>query len=260
MTHGTGALTADPLPTTQSRAEDLSVVICGTFRRDPDGLRRTWHALAEAGCTILSPLDISFVAEEQGFVLAAHELGRTPKEVEEGHLEAMQTAHFVWLHAPEGYVGRSAAMELGFAHALGLPVYAEELPTDVALAGLVRQVGSPGAAITSFFSDPPDAPSRPLAALQRYYERAAVARGWDDETPDECLALLGDEIAELSSAMAEPRDERGSVYSKDGTGGELADVQLYVVHLANLLGLDLGRAVAAKERINARRFSALRAA
>ena len=35
---------------------------------------------------------------------------------------------------------------------------------------------------------------------------------------------------------------------------ELADVALYVVHLANVLGIDLGAAVSAKEQANAKRF------
>ena len=39
-------------------------------------------------------------------------------------------------------------------------------------------------------------------------------------------------------------------------GEELADVQLYLLHLANVMGLDLANAVTDKERKNAERFAA----
>lgn len=230
------------------------MAVCGSFRRDPTGLRAVLRTLFDCGCLVLSPRDPDFVLEERGFVMAAGELHRQPREIEDDHLRAMQAADFVWLHAPDGYIGRSASMELGFAHALGLPVFVSTPPDDPALETFVRVVRGPREALTELETASLDAPTQSLSTLQEYYRRVALERGWDQEGPEDCLVLLSEELAELKRAIRQPTRDLEGVYAKDAAGGELADVQLYVVHMANALGLDLGEAVLIKERVNARRF------
>lgn len=173
--------------------------------------------------------------------------GHTSAAIEQGHLRAMQTADFVWLHCPGGYVGTSAAMELGFAQALGLRVFASEPPKDVVMRDIVEICKSPELAV-QFSRQRADAPSRALLALQAYYARAARERGWDGESAATAIALLHEEMAELDAALA------GSPGGEENPALELADVLLYVVHLANILGFDLDQAVRDKERINSERF------
>ena len=228
-----------------------TVALCGSFRRDPGGLRADYETLIAAGCRVLSPADIEWAAEQNGFVFAAEEIGGDPAEIEQRHLGAMRTAHFVWLHAPDGYVGRSAAMEVGYAHALGLSIFTQTLPTDIVFAEFVTRVDSPETALATLRSIPTAAPALGLDSLQRYYRRAALARGWADEDAEDCLSLLGEELEELTEAVR-----------KDGDGSraaalEMADIQLYLTHLANITGVDLAQAVVEKERINTERFGAL---
>jgi NTP pyrophosphatase (non-canonical NTP hydrolase) len=232
----------------------LTVVLCGSFRRAPDMLRADYDALLGEGCRVLSPLDIDWTVEEAGFVYSAEEVGDDPQEIEERHLRAMQAAHFVWLHLPDGYVGRSAAMELGYAHACGLRVFARQLPTDITLAPLVTTAGSPAAAAAAVYEEGAQAPSRGLLSLQHYYRRASEARGWTNEDAEQCLTLLSAELEELKSAVSL------SGASSTAASAEMADVQLYLVHLANIAGIDLGTAVAEKERINSLRFGPVRPA
>lgn len=254
MTYGIARRLNDRIGTAQSaihRGEppvaQLAVTICGSFRRNPEALRADQLALLNAGCAILSPVTLDWVAEEDGFVFGAKEFGRPPAEIEEGHLRAMRSSHFVWLHAPGGYVGRSAAMEIGYAHALGLSVFALDLPADVALAALVTQA-SPTDAVQFVRTGSSDAPALGIDSLQRYYRRAALARGWESESVADCLRLLEGELVELQDAA-----------TADGAASaaatlEMADVQLYLVHLANLAGVDLAQAVVEKERRNTMRF------
>ncbi len=233
----------------------MKVTICGSFRRDPDGLVATHRAFLSSGAVVLSPSDPEFVSEDDGFVLSSHEVGHDPRDIEAKHLGAMQAADLVWLHAPDGYVGRSAAMELGFAHALALPVYAAVLPADRVLADLVRLVARPEDAVAARtpLQGARDAPTRSLGALQDYYRRAARERGWENETPQESLLLLSEELGELTRALR--KTQFGDVeWPGEDPALELADVALYVVHLANVLGVDLASAVSAKELINAQRF------
>jgi dCTP diphosphatase len=233
------------------------VVICGTFRREQQQLRSDYAAFVELGCEVLSPRDVGFVDEVDGFVLASDERGRRPGDIEADHLGAMEMADFVWLHCPRGYVGRSAAMELGFAQALGLRVFGRTAPDDVALSSFVRPAPSPMEALESVEAASGEAPSRPIVALQRYYERMARLRGWEEESPEETLSLLEGELAELDEALQLWRRSPDDANALEETALELADIQLYLVHMANVLGLDLGTAVAAKELINARRFESV---
>jgi NTP pyrophosphatase (non-canonical NTP hydrolase) len=232
----------------------LKVAVCGSFRRDPATLRLECQELDSEGCLRLSPLDLEFVAIDRGFVLAKHERGQQPHRIEAEHLLAMERADFVWLHSPDGYVGRSAAMELGFAHAVGIPVYAQSPPDEPAFRALVEVVSRPAAAAGRVRANRPAAPSRGLQALQFYYQRAAGARGWARETAEETLERLRGEVEELAEALLQADQSDGHREFSQDVALELADVQLYVVHLANLLGLDLGDAVIAKERINEKRF------
>jgi NTP pyrophosphatase (non-canonical NTP hydrolase) len=225
----------------------LKAVICGSFRRDPAALRSEFRELREAGCTVLSPRDLDFVSEVDGFVFGAGDLGQTTAIVEQLHLRSMEEADFIWLHCPDGYVGTSATMELGFAQALGLRVFSADRPTELALADLADLCESPRAAVAAFRGEPHEAPARALAALQSYYARAAQERGWSEESAAQSVELLRGEVAELEEAIRADNDEAA-------TALELADVQLYVAHLANVLGLDLSEAVREKERINSDRF------
>lgn len=228
--------------------EDVTATLCGSFRRDHQSLRDDYLALVDARCRVLSPTDLDWAAEVEGFVLAQDEVGRAPSDIEETHLRAMRDSHFVWLHSPDGYVGRSGAMELGYAHALGVPVFGRELPVDVTLAALVTRVDSVDGALKALRLSTLGAPALGLDALQRYYSRAAQARGWASEGLDDCLRLLTGELDELGHAIHDGGAGSGEAAL------EMADVQLYLVHLANIAGVDLGQAVVDKEHINTSRF------
>src|SRR5260370_29458884 len=94
-----------------------------------------------------------------------------------------------------------------------------------------------------------------MAALQNYYRRVALQRCYKSESPKYCLLIMVEEVGELAREIR--RRERlvrhgpstGSSESK-----ELADIFLYVVHMANVLDVDLSKVVQEKELINLQRF------
>jgi hypothetical protein len=102
----------------------VKVVICGSFWRDLESLRRDFREFQELGCEIVSPKSLDFVGPfKDGFAPLAGEEGKSITEIENGHLEAMRTADFVWFHAPQSYVGEHSRIEIGFALALKKPTY-----------------------------------------------------------------------------------------------------------------------------------------
>lgn len=231
----------------------LSVVLCGSFRRDLAGLRRSLGLLQEH-FEVLSPASLDFVDPTAEFVRLEHEVLESETTVERRHLEAIGRTDFVWLHAPEGYVGTSAAMELGHASAQGVVIYTDTAPSDPVLAGLVSVVPSPQFIPRSADRTHGD-PGTGVGRLQRYYATVAARRGWAGESPRDTLLLMTEEMGELARAvrLAEGLD-RQHTGPESNLGEELADVQLYLVHLANTLGLDLAEAVSMKEARNSARF------
>lgn len=230
------------------------VVVCGSFRRSTEMLARDFAALRTSGCDVLSPSTVNFVAEIDGFVLAEDQLEQEPREVEREHLAALQQADFVWLHAPEGYVGSSAALELGVAHTLGIPVFAGQLPADSTLRDFVHSTGTVEDAVSVACALGSHTPARPLEVLQAYYSRIALRRGYDHESPQDTMLLLTEEVGELARAIRKRVGlKRSGGYSDEDAASELADVQLYLLHLANTLDVRLADAVSDKERNNAAR-------
>jgi nucleoside 2-deoxyribosyltransferase len=118
------------------------VVLCGSFHRQPEVLRRLFHELETTGCRVLSPLTLDFTNPTAVFVTTANDAELSPADIERFHLRAIRDADFVLLHAPDGYVGLSAAYELGFASALGKPAFTFHTPTDDTLAARVQTASS----------------------------------------------------------------------------------------------------------------------
>jgi NTP pyrophosphatase (non-canonical NTP hydrolase) len=254
---GIESIASSPSPVTTIPAPDeLRVVICGSFRRSIEVLRADVGELRRAGATIVSPADLDFVAEVDGFALALDEIDDSPAAIEGRHLTALQHADAIWLHCPDGYVGPSAALELGVAHAFGVPVFARELPEDVTIRHYAMAVGSPHDAVVRASEFGAHIPSRPLSVLQDYYGRISAARGYASESAQDTLLLLTEEVGELARAVRKSVGlARATPYPSADAAQELADVQLYLLHLANILGVRLSDAVDAKERLNAARGS-----
>src|ERR1044072_750804 len=51
-----------------TKPDGVSVVLCGTYRRDPEGLRQTFERLRDTGFSVLSPSNPFIETEQQGFV------------------------------------------------------------------------------------------------------------------------------------------------------------------------------------------------
>lgn len=118
------------------------VVVCGSFRKDIDELQRVLRELDATGCNVVSPLKTEFTTNNNGFAMTKHEELFSTEEIENAHLHAITQSDFVFLFAPNGYVGISASFELGFARALDIPCFAFEKPKDVMLKDRIRQVSS----------------------------------------------------------------------------------------------------------------------
>ena len=256
------SLPPDPKPIGGAAVRSLvtvdirDIVICGSFRKDTTQLKRDFEELRDLGFNILSPTNATVVSEKDGFVFMDGEETSSPEKIELRHLEAIRHCAFVWLHAPDGYLGLSAALEIGFARANGIPVYGRTFLQEKSLQGLVVVVGSPDE-VVAIHRRHPVPPLPAVQAFQKYYATAAMRRGYEKETAQDTLLLMLEEFGELARAVRKRhklrRDSKGEVSNEEH---ELADIFIYVIHMANVLGVDLAAAVQSKEQLNIQRFLA----
>src|SRR6267142_7135637 len=66
--------------------DELDVVLCGTYRKDVEGLRRSFEQLKDLGFNVLSPSSVDIASEVNGFVYMHGEQTETPEHLELRHL------------------------------------------------------------------------------------------------------------------------------------------------------------------------------
>lgn len=142
----------------------LYAAVSGSFRRHLGAIQEAVQSLSEVGAVVLSPGDPRIVDAFGEFVFVSSDLRRSIKGVQNRHLDAIRHSDFLWLVCPDGYVGQSAAMELGFATASGVPVFADVAPSDWTLRQYVTPVGNVRAACLAV-RNMPTGPTGPRSLL-----------------------------------------------------------------------------------------------
>lgn len=125
----------------------LNVTVSGSFRRHLAPITTAVETFTTLGCRVLSPEDPRVVDSFGEFLFVASDRFRTIRTVQNRHLAAIGASHFLWLVDPDGYVGQSASMELGFAVALGIPIMSDSTPSDLTLRQYVTVVASERVAV-----------------------------------------------------------------------------------------------------------------
>lgn len=125
----------------------LKAAVSGSFHRHMSAIAAAVEELGEHSIRVLSPADPRVVAQQGDFLFVASDRVRSVRLVQDRHLESIRAAHFLWLVCPDGYVGQSASMELGFAAATGVPIFAIQAPEDLTLRQYVKIVPAIATAI-----------------------------------------------------------------------------------------------------------------
>ncbi|MFZ1300981.1 MAG: hypothetical protein WAQ27_00140 [Candidatus Microsaccharimonas sp.] len=129
-------------------------VLSGSYRKDRNGLLSAYRELVTNGCQVLSPHRLDFEEQDVLFVRDRAEASFSEEVIERHHLLAITQADFVWLHAPKGYIGPSAAFEIGYALAHSIPVYTAEEIDNKGLRPFTTLVASVYKGIESLNKNP----------------------------------------------------------------------------------------------------------
>ncbi len=120
----------------------LKATVSGSFHRHMEAISTAVWELASLSVRVLSPADPRIVAAQGEFLFVASDRLRSVRLVQDRHLESIRAADFLWLVCPDGYVGQSAAMEIGAAITVGVPVFAARAPSDLTLREYVTVVSA----------------------------------------------------------------------------------------------------------------------
>ena len=171
-------------------ARPLAVTVSGSFQRHFGAVQAAVAELTACGALVLSPADPRIVDSLGGFVFVASDIRRTVKGVQNRHLAAIARSAFLWFVCPDGYIGPSGALEIGFAAAHGVPVYSVDPPSDITLMEYVDLVATPAQA----------------CALARAAAPAADGPGVVLLDPDTTIATIHDELDVLDRQLHDPTE------------------------------------------------------
>jgi NTP pyrophosphatase (non-canonical NTP hydrolase) len=237
---------------------NLTCTISGSFRRSLDAIESKMTEFRHAGFTVLSPRNTHSVGEVMGFIMLEGETG-SPKEIQQGHLNAIRRSHCLYVVNPGGYVGPSATLEIGYALSLGIPVFCLAPPNEAVICMFVKIEPDVGRVKESLADQPEETiPKRAdLLTLQSYIRKMVHLRGFEKETLRDVVLLLMEEIGELAKAVRKRTGLKVAVTDGDAhksVGVELADCLIYLLDIANLADIDLDAALRAKEAANSRKI------
>jgi nucleoside 2-deoxyribosyltransferase len=105
----------------------IRCVLSGSFHKDRPKLLSIYDELITCGCQVLSPhrLDFNSNFENTLFVRDSAEEDLSEEVIEKHHLTSIKQSDFLWVYAPEGYIGLSTAFEVGYAIANNVPVFSD---------------------------------------------------------------------------------------------------------------------------------------
>ncbi|PID87666.1 hypothetical protein CSB07_00240 [Candidatus Gracilibacteria bacterium] len=236
----------------------LTIVVSGSFRKHFEGISKVIKEFEELYVHVLSPKLSKNINPDHEFFYDTD----NPKILEQRHLDAINKADALYIYNPDGYIGASATLELGWAIALGKPIYSKEYSEDFTLKFFSGKVATPSDVKKELVNNRDyllntinDRSS--VKKLQEYVHNVVVQRGFDKETPTDIMLLMVEEVGELAKALRKYVGLKIDQNKKDKYAQlehELADVFIYLLDLCNVSGVDLFQALKEKEHENNKRF------
>lgn len=120
----------------------LRVTVSGSFHRALDQIQSAVYEFIDRGATVVSPADPRVVDAFGDFLFVASDRRRTIRTVQDRHFAAIESSHMLWAVLPQGYIGTSTALEIGYALSSGVPVFSMDVPHDWTARKYVEVVGS----------------------------------------------------------------------------------------------------------------------
>jgi len=235
----------------------VTCTISGSYRRFLEEVAAKMRECSENTIEVLSPASTDVRKETDGFVYLKGDEGEA-EEIEGKHLDFISRSDFLYVVNPDGYIGPSATLEIGYAVAKAVPVFCSDKPTETVLNFFVeaepciKKIRER----VSQNKEPQLYRECSLPSLQEYVEWMVKVRGFEKESLRDVALLLMEEVGELAKAIRRRVGLKEDVSESSRckkVGHELVDCLIYLLDIANISGVDLGAAFLEKEKINSQR-------
>lgn len=235
----------------------ILATISGSFNRHLSQIQEKISELKQNGIDVLSPTMSVPESRIGGFVKLRTDEG-LPREIELKHLESISKSDFLYVVNPDGYIGNSVALEIGYAICNNIPIYSQEKPRDDFFSLFLEPKSVQDlkhTVVSRSDKTPRISKAHTLSELQEYVGYMVKRRGFDDEEFQDVILLLLEEIGELARAARVFRGlkVRKRTITADDIGYELADCLVYILDLANIANLSLDEMLRKKEMMNSKR-------
>ena len=236
----------------------ISGTISGSLRKFSKEIIHVVKEFKKKGIKVLSPIISEIVNEGAQFIYFDHDKTKPIALIEQSHLKSIDQSDFLYVVCPNGYIGSSTLLEIGYAIAIKKKIYSSEPPEDLLLKKLIVYNKSTLEIIDLVVESKKEEKPKELDKLpeiQKYIRLKVIERGFEHETETETLLLLLEEVGELARAVRKYsgiKIQEKRLLEKDTTiiEDELADIFIYVLILANKFGVDLFESFKSKEKKN----------
>ena len=106
-------------------ARNTRATFSGSYTKALKEIGRKLDEFSRAGIEVLAPENARYSHTVVDFVYLEGEKG-SPLEREREHLSLIARSDLLYVVNPKGYLGKSTLIEIGYAVALGIPVYSME--------------------------------------------------------------------------------------------------------------------------------------
>jgi NTP pyrophosphatase (non-canonical NTP hydrolase) len=230
--------------------EEVPITISGSFQKALDLIRLDIIEFQKLGCVILSPRTFLSHRNDDGFVILDSDGNKKPAAIHGHHLLSISQSKFLWVRNPNGYIGPSTGLEIGYATAMTIPIFASNEASDASLSRFLKIAKNPEIAC-DYFHKLRRNPVNKSYNIQIAVSHMASQCGFDSEKDVEIIEFLCTEIEELKEALDKKTVQDGPHNISD----EIADCAIYIYHLANQNGINLDHAINKKILINLERWA-----
>ncbi len=122
----------------QHRNPDICTVISGSFRKHLQEIITLKRLLEKNGIAVLSPAGNIAINPDEEFIILDSDPVSNPKLLQDSVFAKIRQSTFIVVANVDGYLGKAAILEMGYAIAHGISIYTIEPVEDPNLSPYCR--------------------------------------------------------------------------------------------------------------------------
>jgi hypothetical protein len=119
-----------------------TVTISGSFRKHFKQICRCVEYFENKDIRVLSPQIAEIINPNEEFAILSSDISDDPKTLQDNHFSAIDNSDMLYVCNPDGYIGLSAALEIGFALSKNKNIVFMHEPSDFTIKLYSKSINS----------------------------------------------------------------------------------------------------------------------